>query len=759
MEPKIYKIKGMHCVSCASTIEKKLNKTAGVQSASVSYATESAEVSHDVPLENLNKAISPLGYALIPEEGKEMEKMDGMEDMSKEEHSHMEHNMDFKILRQNVIISIPIVIASIFVMVWDIFGGSKYISAMPGLAENLFKYVMPILATYMLFVVGKPYLMGFWRFLRYGHANMDTLIGIGTFTAYIYSLAVVIFADKLVPYIDVETTYYDVAIIVIGFITLGKFLEARAKSRTNEALKALVSLQAKSAIVRRNGKDEEISLDMVVVNDLVVIKPGAKVPVDGVVVEGESFVDESMITGEPMPAEKNIGRKVVAGTINQDGFIIVKATSVGKDSLLSHIINLVKTAQSSRAPIQKLADKISSIFVPIVLAVAFLSLIGWIFIGGRFMPFNNALALGITSFVGVLVIACPCALGLATPTAIIVGVGKGARNGILIKNAEALEKLSKVRHIVFDKTGTITEGRPEVIRFVNASKLPDVEIIGIAASLDSLSGHPIARAIMDYAKNKKAAILKVGHYYNYKGKGASAEISREIFFIGNEKLILEKSGVKADKNLIEGELVRALTPVVLAGKNEILGYFFIGDSVKKEAKEAMRKFHSYRVKTHMATGDQEQAAAAVAKEVGVDEFHARLLPEDKQIIIRDLKKDGAMVAMVGDGVNDAPAMALADVGIAMATGTDVAIETADITLLHGDISKVAKSVQLSKETLRTIKQNLFWAFAFNVIGIPLAAGVFYSFGFTLNPAFAGAAMAFSSVLVVSNSLRLKLGKL
>ncbi|MEI8097026.1 MAG: heavy metal translocating P-type ATPase, partial [Candidatus Moraniibacteriota bacterium] len=660
-----YKIIGMHCASCAANIERKLKKMPGIQKIEVSYATESAKISHEnVNLEAINKEISPLGYSM---------KID-----AEEIEMNMDHGKEseLKKLKQHVLIAIPMMAISIFIMGWDIFGSSyKLVPQMSFVWEDFFHHLLPVLATYMLFVIGKPYIIAVWRGIRYGQANMDTLIGMGTGTAFLYSFFVSAFEENLSPYINVKISYYDITIIVIGFITLGKFLEARAKEKTNDALQALLSLQAKTAIIERDGKEEEIALNLVVVGDHIVIKPGTKIPVDGKVISGESYVDEAMITGEPMPVEKNIGTLVTGGTINQDGRIIIIATGIEKNSLLARIIELVKSAQSSRAPIQKLADTISAVFVPIVLLIAVGSLLGWIIIGSKYMPFANALALGISGFVGVLVIACPCALGLATPTAIIVGVGKGAKNGILIKNAESLEKLSKVRDIVFDKTGTITEGKPTVVVFKNIStkKESDESIIAIAATLEKPSEHPIAHAIMTYAKEKNIGALEAKQFAAQKGKGVMATIDGVAYFIGNERYIEEITGTKTP---IE---TQSETPVVLATKEGVLAYFLVGDSVKENAKDAIHELHKLNIKTHMATGDQEEVARIVSEKMGIDMFHAHMLPEDKQKLVQKLKESGTLVAVAGDGVNDAPALAAADVGIAMSTGTDVAIETADIT--------------------------------------------------------------------------------
>lgn len=749
-----YKVTGMHCASCANIIERKLKKIEGIEDVLVSYANSTAEIKYDsgFEIESIKNIVSTLGYTFSSNE--DNSNMDGHSRTEAQDES----NPELAKLKHNVFISIPLIIFSALVMAWEIFSGDfQLLPEMPPLMDEFIHHISPIFATYMMFLVGAPFLLGIWRFIRHGQASMDTLIGIGTLTAFVYSFIVSTFEEPLRQFINVDIMYYDVTIIVIGFITLGKYLEANAKAKTGDALKSLISMQAKFAIVRTNGVEKEVALENVKEGDLIVVKPGTKIPVDGIVIEGESYVDESMITGEPMPIKKLLDSIVTAGTINQDGFVVIKATGIGKNTLLAHIIDLVKAAQSSRAPIQKLADKVSSIFVPTVLVIAVVTIIVWLTIGTQFFPFDKSLALAISGFVAVLVIACPCALGLATPTAIIVGVGKGAKNGILVKNAEALEKLSKIRHIIFDKTGTLTEGKPKVLHFINNDKIEDEKIIQIATTLESKSEHPLAHAIVNFAKEKGIKALDISDFQSVKGKGLIAKIDTKEYYIGSDTFISEKLGLIPNQDILNKEKIS--TPVIIAEKENILAYFLIGDAIKSSAVEAIETLKKLKIKTHLATGDRDEAAQAVAKFIGIDSVHSRLMPEDKQNLVRDLKNKGEHVAVAGDGVNDAPALALADIGIAMATGTDVAIETADITLLHGDISKIAQAIKLSRITLRTIKQNLFWAFAFNVMGIPLAAGLFYPLGLTLNPAFAGAAMAFSSVLVVSNSLKLKLGKL
>jgi Cu2+-exporting ATPase/Cu+-exporting ATPase len=644
-------------------------------------------------------------------------------------------------------------------MVWDILIANKIIPEMSTVVKNIFFYLLPLSSAYMIFIVGKPYLLGVYRFLRYGKTNMDTLIGIGTLAAFIYSLVVTIFANSLKSFINVENTYYDVTIIVITFITLGKYLEARSKVKTGDAIEKLLNLQAKTALVIRLGKEVEISVNDVKYGDLIVIKPGAKIPVDGIITEGTSFVDESMVTGEPMPAKKKVGDSVASGTINTSGSFIFKATKVGSETLLAQIIRMVEDAQGSKAPIQALADQISSVFVPIVLVISFLSLVAWLVFGAGPLGMSVALSYGLVSFVGVLVIACPCALGLATPTAIIVGVGKGASEGILVKDAATLEKLHKVNTVVFDKTGTITIGKPTLVDIKNLSDLKDSELILILGTLEKKSEHPIANAIVNYAEEKNIKLLDVSDFENIEGKGIKGKINGVEYFAGNAKLVRDFN-LSFDASKIEQYTLQGKTPVILATKEKVLGFVMVADEIKAESKKAIADLHKLKIKSVMLTGDDAQAAKYMASLVGIDDVIAHVLPADKLEKIKALQSEGRIVAMTGDGVNDAPALAQADVGIAMSTGTDVAIESAGITLLNGDISKLVKAIRLSKITMLGIKQNLFWAFIYNIIGIPLAAGAFYPiFGWLLNPVFAGFAMAMSSVSVVLNSLRIKTKKL
>ncbi|MEI7709499.1 MAG: copper-translocating P-type ATPase, partial [bacterium] len=648
---------------------------------------------------------------------------------------------------------------SIFIMGWDILAQYHAVPAMSYTLKEFFHHLLPLMATYTLFVVGKPYLLGLYRFLRYGKANMDTLIGIGTVAAYLYSFVITAFEQSLAPYINVAHTYYDVTIVVITFIALGKYLEARSKIKTGDAIEKLLNLQAKTALVVRDGKEMEISVNEVKHGDLIIVKPGVKIPVDGTITEGSSYVDESMVTGEPMPAQKKVGDSVVAGTINTSGSFTFKATKVGSETLLAQIIKMVEEAQGSKAPIQALADKISSVFVPIVLVIAFLSLGTWLLFGTGSLGFSQALSNGLVSFVGVLVIACPCALGLATPTAIIVGVGKGAKEGILIKDAATLEKLHKVDTVIVDKTGTITIGKPTLVDIENLSSLKNEELISILATLERKSEHPIAHAIMNYAQEKNISVAEVSNFESIQGKGLKGNIDGTFYYVGNAKLVKDL-GIVFEASKIDQFTSQGKTPVILSTKEKVLGFVMVADEVKVESKQAVTDLHKLGIKVVMLTGDDERAAKYMASLVGIDDVVAHVMPEDKLQKIKELQLQGRIVAMAGDGVNDAPALAQADVGIAMGTGTDVAIESAGIMLLGGDISKLVKAIKLSKMTMRGIKQNLFWAFIYNIVGIPLAAGAFYPFfGWLLNPVFAGLAMAFSSVSVVTNSLRIKSKKL
>ncbi len=762
-EAKVYRIRGMHCASCAGIIEKTFRKVEGVHGAEANFGTESVSVSFDERKTNpaaLSESIEHLGYSLVLPTAEEM-------GMSADEHaahlgisqSKAEKLAELAGMRARVISVLPLAAFSAFVMGWDIFAQLGWVPEMSSTAYEFFHHLLPIFATYALFVVGQPYLLGLYRFLRYGKANMDTLIGIGTVAAFLYSFTLTAFEEVLAPYLNVEYTYYDVTIVVIAFITLGKYLESRSKIRTGDAIEQLLSLQAKTALVLRHGREVEIPIEQVAHGDLLIVKPGGVIPVDGTVTDGSSYVDEAMVTGEPVPVSKGVGDAVVGGTINTSGSFTFRATKVGSETLLANIIKMVEAAQGSRAPIQALVDRISSVFVPVVLVLAFVALGAWLTVGVQYLGFSQALSNGLVSFVGILVIACPCALGLATPTAIIVGVGKGAQSGILIKDAASLEKLHRVDTVVVDKTGTITRGKPEVTEVRAYSSQGEEQLLGILAGLESKSEHPLASAIAAGAAERAVAIPDVSDFSSIRGRGVRGTIAGREYFAGSARLMGEL-GVTFDARGIDEAARRGETPVLLASGQELLALVLVADAVKPEAAEAVRALHTMGIRVVMLTGDDERTARHVASQVGIDDVIAEVLPEQKLEAIKQMQGEGRVVAMAGDGVNDAPALAQADVGIAMATGTDVAIESAGITLLHGDVSKMVKAVRLSKLTMRGIKQNLFWAFFYNVAGIPVAGGLVYPiFGILLNPAFAGFAMAFSSVSVVANSLRLKAKRL
>ena len=769
----IYKVKGMHCASCASIIERTVKKIDGVENISVNFGTENAKISFNTgktSSEIFDQKLEPLGYSLILKTASEMgmpaRQSLGAGGIENEHAEHLGFNQSKKEklkeindMKKGVFGALPIAGISIFIMGWEIFGKYNLIVPMSNTVYEFFHHLLPIFVTYIFITIGKPYLLGVYRFFRYGKANMDTLIGLGTSVAFIYSFIVTAFEEVLNPYLSVQYNFYDISIVVITFITLGKYLEAKSKLKTGDAIEKLLGLQAKTALVIRDGKEIEIKIEEVKHEEIIIVKPGQKIPVDGIVTEGSSYVDESMITGEPIPVEKNINTQVVAGTINTTGTFNFKATKVGSETLLSHIIKMVENAQGSKAPIQALADKISAVFVPTVLVIAIISFGLWMYFGLSMFGFSKALSLALTSFVGILVIACPCALGLATPTAIIVGVGKGAKEGILVKDATALETLHKANVVVVDKTGTITKGKPELTKVEILGNKSEKEIISILTTLESKSEHPIAHAIVNYAKEKSIDIKSISNFEIIKGKGLKGTIEDTEYFAGNLKIISDLN-IPYNIQSLEQETRQGKTPVLLANKNTLLGIVFVADPIKPEAIETVKVLHKLKKKVVMLSGDDKNTAEYIAKIVGIDKVFAEVMPEDKLNIIKDLQTKGGIVVMVGDGVNDAPALAQANVGVAMGTGTDVAIESAGITLLGGDISKLVKAVKLSKMTMNGIKQNLFWAFIYNIVGIPLAGGAFYPvFGWLLSPVFAGFAMAISSVSVVSNSLRIKAKKL
>ena len=795
MEKITLPIKGMTCASCAMTIEKVISKLDGVSAVNVNFATENALVEYEpekISISGINDAIKKYGYEILDslqisglkktggqESGSCRILPDGQTDEScaspvsgknisdKAQNTYNTQNTgkqarlaDLEDKKIKVYFVMPIAIMVFVLMMWEIAATANKQIPYFFLPHELYSIILFILASVVLFWIGRPFLKGIVNFIRYRAANMDTLVGIGTLSAYLYSTLIVLFPnirDSLgLPVMN----YFDVTIVVIGFVYMGKYLEASSKIRTGEAIEKLINLAAKTAVVLRENTEVEIPVEQVEINDIVVVKPGGKIPVDGTIIEGFSSIDESMVTGESIPVDKKEGSAVIGGTINKQGSFKFKATRIGSDTMLARIINMVEEAQGSKAPIQRLADKISGIFVPIVMGIAFAALATWLIAGRIYMPLNEAFRYGLLSFVGVLVIACPCALGLATPTAIIVGVGKGAQYGILIKNAESLEKLHRVNTIVVDKTGTITKGEPSVTDFLlNADDIDEKTALKMIASLENNSEHPLAQSIVKKAKSLAEGLIEVTGFLNLEGMGIKGDIEGSTYYAGNPGL-MDSLGIKYDRNPVTEITGQGKTPVLFADNKRVIATIAIADTLKESSIKAVSELHKLGIKVIMISGDNKNTAEYIARQVGIDQVYAEVLPKDKAVKVRELQQSGLSVAMAGDGINDAPALVQADVGIAMGTGTDVAIESADITLLAGDIIKIPQAVKLSRKTMSTIRQNLFWAFVYNMIGIPVAAGLLYPFwGILLNPVFAGLAMAFSSVSVVVNSLRLRFAKL
>lgn len=735
-------VQGMHCASCVSVISRTLKNIPGVQDCTVNLATEKAKITFDsdqTSIQSMNHELHGYGYTLE-------------HNAQSEQASHMNHGGNHAHAPQLLVVSL-IVFA---LMMWDILAQTfSYIPKIPVPLETQ-NLILFLVSTVIMATTGTQFIQATWRFIQTRKANMDTLIGIGTGTAYLYSALITLIPTLATRLQLPETMYFDVVIVVIGFIVYGKHLEAISKQKTGEALQKLLQLQAKTAIVLRGKTEVEVSIDDVRVGDMMIVKPGTKIPLDGVVVSGASAVDESLVTGESLPVDKKVKDAVIGGTMNQQGMLMVRAEKIGKDTMLAQIAHMVEDAQTTKAPIERLADQISSVFVPIVLVIAFVTLALWLFLAPQFIPFQQAVAFAITCFVGILVIACPCALGLATPTAMIVAVGRGAQHGILIKDAESLEKLHTTQVVVMDKTGTLTNGKPVVTDVVPAKKYTSSSVIQLAASLEHHSEHPLARAIMDRASLENISPLATKQFYATQGKGITGVVKNTTYFAGNARY-LEEHAIRIPQEVMDSPLrIQGKTPIYLASKTSYMGALYIADTVKSNAKQAVARLHKLGIKVVMLTGDIPETARAIAQEIGIDEVIAHVLPHEKALHVSRFKEKGKHVAMVGDGVNDAPALATADIGIAMSTGTDIAISTAQITLLHGDIEKLVEAIALSKSAMSIIKQNLFWAFFYNVVGIPIAAGALYPFfGILLNPIFAGLAMAMSSVSVVANSLRLR----
>lgn len=743
-DKKDYDISGMHCASCALTIEKNIKKIPGVKNVTVNFPLERASVEYlgdSIDDEKIMAVVKDSGYGAAPVD----DQIKNHESISRELEIKKERNL----FVLSLVLSLPVLVLSMILR--DKSFNSQVIQA--------------LLAGLVQLYIGFRFYRGTYYALKNKTANMDSLIAIGTSAAYFYSLAT--------TFLIAGEVFYETSSLLITFVILGKWLEARAKGKAGEAIKKLMGLRAKTARIVKDGQEVDIAIDDVKVGDIIVVRPGEKVPVDGEVLSGHSSVDESMVSGESIPLEKNPGDLVIGATINKLGSFKFKATKVGKDTVLSQIIKIVEDAQSQKAPIQKFADKVSGVFVPIVIVIALITFIVWYFL--LLLPFVSALM----AFTAVLVIACPCALGLATPTAIIVGTGKGAENGLLIKGGESLEAANKIKIVVFDKTGTITKGEPTLTDILSVKEFPisnppaggqfpnnfkisnskfsenDLIVLQLAASLENSSEHPLAEAIVNGSKDQNMSLSEINNFQAISGQGINGQVSGYDILVGTDKLMQANNiaiteEIKNKKSQLEND---GKTVMIVAVDKKIAGLIAVADTIKETSVEAIKNLQRLKIKTIMITGDNQKTAQAIAKKVGIDEVLAEVLPEDKAKKIKELQASGLKVAMAGDGINDAPALAQADLGIAMGGGTDVAIETGGIILIKNDLRDVSKAIKLSKQTMSKIRQNMFWALFYNSVGIPIAA-----FGL-LRAEFAGLAMALSSVSVVLNSILLKRKKL
>jgi len=736
-----YPVTGMTCAACASSVETILENTEGILSVAVNFASTTIHLEWDDRLtpEKINLALQDVGYGIV------------ISEKPVEESVQEEQGKKFKEVKNRTLgaalLTLPVFVLGMFFMDWQ-----------PG------KWISFFLSIPVIFFFGRKFYLNAWKQAKFRRANMDTLVALSTGIAFLFSAFNTFFpefwqARGIHPHL-----YYEAATVIIVFISFGKMLEERAKSQTGTALKKLIGLQSKTLTIIQNGKAKEIKIQDVQFGDRILIKPGEKVPVDGKVLSGNSFIDESMISGEPVPVEKMVDDQVFAGTINQNGSVEILAQKVGASTLLSQIIQRVQEAQGSKAPVQKLVDKIAGIFVPVVMGIALLSFGIWMIFGGE-----NAFSQGLLAAVSVLVIACPCALGLATPTAIMVGIGKGAENQILIRDAESLELGHRVNAIILDKTGTITMGKPTVSNFLwsNNSKNEDEELITtesflrhfeILLALESKSEHPLAYSVVKFLTKKNINAATIENFKSITSRGVKGVFKGKAYFVGNEKLMIENDVFISEdlKSAAANWCEKGQSVIWFANQDEVLAILGIEDQLKPSSKAAIRKLKESGVEVFMLTGDNQQTAKAVALEVGIDKYKAEVMPSEKSDFVKSLQKKGKVVAMVGDGINDSEALAQADVSIAMGHGSDIAMDVAKITLITSDLEKIPQAFKLSHQTVKGVKQNLFWAFVYNVIGIPIAAGILYPInGFLLDPMIAGAAMAFSSVSVVMNSLRLK----
>ncbi|ATA74481.1 heavy metal translocating P-type ATPase [Capnocytophaga sp. H2931] len=727
-----YPVLGMSCAACASGAENIVNQAEGIVSASVNFATGNLTVEYLPNVTNIaeiQKAMQKGGYDLLIEEEKEQQQT--LEAI----HEYKLKSLKFKSFWA-IILSFPVVIIGMFFM--DMPYGNE---------------ISWLFATPVLFWLGKDFFVNAWKQAQHRTANMDTLVALSTGIAYLFSVVMMIFAEHLHKIGIHPHVYFEAASVIIAFILLGRYLEEKAKGNTSTAIKKLMGLQPKTVVVLHENTEKITPIEAVNTGDIILVKPGEKIAVDGIVTQGNSFVNESMLSGEPVPVQKKEGEKVYAGTINQKGSFQFQAVKVGKETLLAHIIKTVQDAQGSKAPVQKLADKIAAVFVPTVLSIAVLTFVLWVVLGTE-----NQWVQGLISAVTVLIIACPCALGLATPTAIMVGVGKGAENGILIKDAESLETANKINAVILDKTGTITQGKPQVTDVLWLNNDSSAE--SILLSIEKQSEHPLAEAVA--LRLHSVTTVEISDFESITGKGAKAIFNDKMYFVGNQKLLLENH-INIDAKLLEKAnewTHQAQTVIWFADSEKALSVLAISDKIKENSVQAIQELQQMGIELYMLTGDNEATAKAIAQQTGIEHYQAEVLPQDKADFVKKLQSQGKVVAMVGDGINDSTALATADVSIAMGKGSDIAMDVAKMTLISSDLTKIPQAIRLSKHTVAAVRQNLFWAFIYNLIGIPIAAGVLYPInGFLLNPMLAGAAMAMSSVSVVGNSLRLKKSKL
>ena len=727
-----YPVTGMSCASCAARVDHTLNKQNGVCQASVNLANNTATIEFDADAttpQALKDAVSQAGYdLLLPEAGTDVV-----------DEAKQAHRVKYRQLKRRtvgaIVLAVPIFLLSMF------FHQLPYAD-----------WITWILATPVLFIMGRGFFVNAWKQLRHASATMDTLVAVSTGTAYLFSVFNLFFPTFWTERGITPHVYFEASSVIIAFILLGRLLEERAKGHTSAAIRKLMGLQPKTvARIKADGGTEEVAIQEIRPGDLILVRPGERLAVDGMVTQGSSYVDESMLSGEPMAVAKRADSRVFAGTINKQGSFTYRAEQVGGDTLLAKIIRMVQDAQGSKAPVQKLVDKIAGVFVPVIIGIALLSLVLWVLIGG-----SEQFTHGLLAFVTVVIIACPCALGLATPTAIMVGIGKGAEMGILIKDAESLETARKVDVVVLDKTGTVTEGHPQVVRIHRAENISPQQTDGILLGMERHSEHPLAQAVCDYLKEAKP--MEVQDFESLTGRGIKGTVGQKTYYIGNRSL-LQEHGIRIETGLQQevesaGD-VAGDTLVWLADEQQALAVVAIRDKVKDDSAEGIARLQQRGISVHLLTGDREAAAKSVCREAGISHWKAGVLPQDKALYVQELQKAGHTVAMVGDGINDSAALAQADLSIAMGRGSDIAMDVAQITLMSSSLPRIADALELSRQTVQTIRQNLFWAFIYNVISVPIAAGVLYPLnGFLLNPMVAGAAMAFSSVSVVSNSLRL-----